>query len=235
MPVGSFFSSGTHGTIGWCSSISGWGRTRRCRASADGCSNGWRRWAWPAPMSPTWSSPTFTSTTSDGPASRENRFSPMPPTVATNGTGSTSPRRPRRPGEREVDGGGVTGSRPGGATGRCCLASTRSMRRATRREQPGGAQLGDGALLLGDVVHCPVELIEQRLAGLSDVDPALAQRDSVRRWSASWGRAGPPAAGRPLDGLRSVALRCSAAEGRCRRLAVLRGPNKQALRSITLA
>jgi glyoxylase-like metal-dependent hydrolase (beta-lactamase superfamily II) len=32
------------------------------------------------------------------------------------------------------------------------------------------------ALLLGDVVHCPVELIDDEWAGMGDVDPALALR-----------------------------------------------------------
>jgi glyoxylase-like metal-dependent hydrolase (beta-lactamase superfamily II) len=32
------------------------------------------------------------------------------------------------------------------------------------------------ALLLGDVVHCPVELVDEEWAGIGDVDPALAQR-----------------------------------------------------------
>lgn len=32
------------------------------------------------------------------------------------------------------------------------------------------------AMLLGDVVHCPVELVDEEWAGLGDVDPALAKR-----------------------------------------------------------
>jgi glyoxylase-like metal-dependent hydrolase (beta-lactamase superfamily II) len=32
------------------------------------------------------------------------------------------------------------------------------------------------AMLLGDVVHCPVELLDDEWAGLGDVDPALAKR-----------------------------------------------------------
>jgi glyoxylase-like metal-dependent hydrolase (beta-lactamase superfamily II) len=35
------------------------------------------------------------------------------------------------------------------------------------------------ALLLGDVVHCPVELLEDEWAGLGDVDPELAKRTRV--------------------------------------------------------
>jgi len=32
------------------------------------------------------------------------------------------------------------------------------------------------ALLLGDVVHCPVQLVDDEWAGLFDVDPDLARR-----------------------------------------------------------
>jgi glyoxylase-like metal-dependent hydrolase (beta-lactamase superfamily II) len=35
------------------------------------------------------------------------------------------------------------------------------------------------ALLLGDVVHCPVELLDDEWGGLGDVDPELAQRTRV--------------------------------------------------------
>lgn len=35
------------------------------------------------------------------------------------------------------------------------------------------------ALLLGDVVHCPVELIDDEWAGMGDVDPDLARRTRV--------------------------------------------------------
>jgi glyoxylase-like metal-dependent hydrolase (beta-lactamase superfamily II) len=35
------------------------------------------------------------------------------------------------------------------------------------------------ALLLGDVVHCPVELLDDDWEGLADVDPALARRTRV--------------------------------------------------------
>ena len=35
------------------------------------------------------------------------------------------------------------------------------------------------AILLGDVVHCPVELIDDEWAGMGDVDPALAQRTRI--------------------------------------------------------
>jgi glyoxylase-like metal-dependent hydrolase (beta-lactamase superfamily II) len=42
--------------------------------------------------------------------------------------------------------------------------------------------LSDGdqrALLLGDVVHCPVELLDDEWSGMGDVDPALALRTRV--------------------------------------------------------
>jgi hypothetical protein len=32
------------------------------------------------------------------------------------------------------------------------------------------------AMLLGDVVHCPVELLDDEWAGMGDLDPALAAR-----------------------------------------------------------
>jgi glyoxylase-like metal-dependent hydrolase (beta-lactamase superfamily II) len=35
------------------------------------------------------------------------------------------------------------------------------------------------AMLLGDVVHCPVELLDEEWAGIADVDPALARRTRV--------------------------------------------------------
>lgn len=69
------------------------------------------------------------------------------------------------------------------------------------------------ALLLGDVVHCPVELIDSDWQGLSDVDPALARRTRerlVRELEAD----GPPAAAGHFDGLRFGRL--LAAEGRRR-------------------
>jgi glyoxylase-like metal-dependent hydrolase (beta-lactamase superfamily II) len=34
----------------------------------------------------------------------------------------------------------------------------------------------DRALLIGDIVHCPVELVDDEWSGMADVDPALAQR-----------------------------------------------------------
>jgi glyoxylase-like metal-dependent hydrolase (beta-lactamase superfamily II) len=34
----------------------------------------------------------------------------------------------------------------------------------------------DRALLLGDVVHCPIELVDDEWAGMGDVDPELARR-----------------------------------------------------------
>ena len=46
---------------------------------------------------------------------------------------------------------------------------------------PGSALIvlssgAERALLLGDVVHCPVELLDDEWGGVADVDPALAQR-----------------------------------------------------------
>jgi glyoxylase-like metal-dependent hydrolase (beta-lactamase superfamily II) len=35
------------------------------------------------------------------------------------------------------------------------------------------------AMLLGDVVHCPVELVDDEWAGMGDVDPALAKRTRI--------------------------------------------------------
>jgi glyoxylase-like metal-dependent hydrolase (beta-lactamase superfamily II) len=35
------------------------------------------------------------------------------------------------------------------------------------------------AMLLGDVVHCPVELLDDEWAGMSDVDPELAKRTRI--------------------------------------------------------
>ena len=35
---------------------------------------------------------------------------------------------------------------------------------------------GERAMLLGDVVHCPVELLDDEWAGMADVDPELALR-----------------------------------------------------------
>jgi hypothetical protein len=37
----------------------------------------------------------------------------------------------------------------------------------------------DRALLLGDVVHCPVELLDDEWEGMGDVDPELAKRTRV--------------------------------------------------------
>ena len=43
--------------------------------------------------------------------------------------------------------------------------------------------LSDGeqrVVLLGDVVHCPVELVDEEWAAFGDVDPALAARTRAR-------------------------------------------------------
>jgi hypothetical protein len=34
-------------------------------------------------------------------------------------------------------------------------------------------------MLLGDVVHCPIELVDDEWAGMSDVDPKLARRTRI--------------------------------------------------------
>ena len=34
-------------------------------------------------------------------------------------------------------------------------------------------------MMLGDVVHCPVELLDDEWGGMGDVDPALAKRTRV--------------------------------------------------------
>jgi hypothetical protein len=38
---------------------------------------------------------------------------------------------------------------------------------------------GERAMMLGDAVHCPVELLEDEWNGLGDVDPELARRTRV--------------------------------------------------------
>src|SRR5205814_8580706 len=37
----------------------------------------------------------------------------------------------------------------------------------------------DRALLLGDVVHCPIELIDDEWGSMGDVDPELAKRTRI--------------------------------------------------------
>jgi glyoxylase-like metal-dependent hydrolase (beta-lactamase superfamily II) len=61
----------------------------------------------------------------------------------------------------------------------------------------GGAR----AMLLGDVVHCPVELVDEEWEGMSDVDPQLARQARTalaRELEAS----GTPAAAAHFPGLR---------------------------------
>jgi len=50
------------------------------------------------------------------------------------------------------------------------------------------------AMLLGDVVHCPVELLDDEWAGMSDVDPALALRTRLALVRELEGTATPVAA-----------------------------------------
>jgi glyoxylase-like metal-dependent hydrolase (beta-lactamase superfamily II) len=88
----------------------------------------------------------------------------------------------------------VTGSAlPGVATIFAPLADQMEMWRGAHRVAPGvdlvaapGHTPGnayvilssgsDRAFLLGDIVHCPVELVDDDWAGLGDVDPVLAQK-----------------------------------------------------------
>jgi glyoxylase-like metal-dependent hydrolase (beta-lactamase superfamily II) len=56
-------------------------------------------------------------------------------------------------------------------------------------------------VLLGDVVHCPVELVEDEWASLGDVDPALAQRTKVALARELEGT-GTPVAGPHFPGMR---------------------------------
>jgi glyoxylase-like metal-dependent hydrolase (beta-lactamase superfamily II) len=60
---------------------------------------------------------------------------------------------------------------------------------------------GERALLLGDVVHCPVELLDEEWAGMGDVDPALAQRTRAALIREIEGSAVPAAAAH-FPGLR---------------------------------
>jgi glyoxylase-like metal-dependent hydrolase (beta-lactamase superfamily II) len=59
----------------------------------------------------------------------------------------------------------------------------------------------DRAMLLGDVVHCPVELLDDEWAGMSDVDPELAKRTRVSLARELEGSDIPVAAAH-FDGLR---------------------------------
>ena len=91
-----------------------------------------------------------------------------------------------------------------------CPGSTSSPRPATT---PGSSVvvLSSGtarAMLLGDVVHCPAQLIETEWDGLMDVDPALAKRtrEALARELEGCRRAGGR---RPLPGHEaSSAARC---------------------------
>jgi len=59
----------------------------------------------------------------------------------------------------------------------------------------------DRALLLGDVVHCPVELIDDEWGSLGDVDPALARRTKEQLARELEGSA-TPVAGAHFPGMR---------------------------------
>jgi glyoxylase-like metal-dependent hydrolase (beta-lactamase superfamily II) len=56
------------------------------------------------------------------------------------------------------------------------------------------------AMLLGDAVHCPVELLEDEWTGLGDVDPGLARRTRVAMARELEG-SGIPAAGAHFPGM----------------------------------
>ncbi len=74
--------------------------------------------------------------------------------------------------------------------------------------------VSDGAergLLLGDVVHCPVELLDDEWEGIGDVDPELAKRTRVALAQEIEGKSLPVAAGH-FPGLRFGRL--LAGEGR---------------------
>jgi glyoxylase-like metal-dependent hydrolase (beta-lactamase superfamily II) len=69
------------------------------------------------------------------------------------------------------------------------------------------------AMLLGDVVHCPVQLLDDEWAGISDVDPVLAKRTRnalARELEGS----GVPVAGAHFEGMHFGRL--LVAEGRRR-------------------
>jgi glyoxylase-like metal-dependent hydrolase (beta-lactamase superfamily II) len=69
----------------------------------------------------------------------------------------------------------------------------------------------DRALLLGDVVHCPVELLDDDWEGLGDVDPELAKRTRVALAREIEGK-GVPVAAAHFPGLKFG--RVLAAQGR---------------------
>lgn len=59
----------------------------------------------------------------------------------------------------------------------------------------------DRAVLLGDVVHCPVELVDDEWDGMSDVDPALAKR-TRNAWAAELEGTDTPVAAAHFPGLQ---------------------------------
>jgi glyoxylase-like metal-dependent hydrolase (beta-lactamase superfamily II) len=67
------------------------------------------------------------------------------------------------------------------------------------------------AVLLGDVVHCPIELVDEEWAGMADVDPALAKR-TRNAWALELEGTDTPVAAAHFPGLRFGRL--LAGEGR---------------------
>ena len=71
--------------------------------------------------------------------------------------------------------------RPHGDVGRLGARVAGRRRHGGARAQRGSTIIvvsskAERALLLGDVVHCPVELLDEEWAGMGDVDPELAKR-----------------------------------------------------------
>jgi glyoxylase-like metal-dependent hydrolase (beta-lactamase superfamily II) len=78
--------------------------------------------------------------------------------------------------------------------------------RAAPGHTPGSAVLvvssgADRAVLLGDIVHCPVELLETDWDTVSDVDPALA-RQARETWARELEGTDVPAAAAHFPGMR---------------------------------
>jgi glyoxylase-like metal-dependent hydrolase (beta-lactamase superfamily II) len=57
------------------------------------------------------------------------------------------------------------------------------------------------AVLLGDVVHCPVELVDEEWEGMADVDPALAKR-TRNAWASELEGTNTPVAAAHFPGLQ---------------------------------
>ena len=144
------------------------------------------------PTSPTWPSPTCTLITWGGRRTASGRSSPTPRTGAIRRTGtSSSGPTLRRLARRTADGRPARHRAAAGAgrTGRDLerRRNGASRHRCPRRTRPHPGKHGAHRLigtssvliLLGDVVHCPAELLEDDWEMISDVDRALAQRTRV--------------------------------------------------------